>query len=488
MLILTTDKGFICDSVGVIFTNLSSGYSLLYEWDFGNGTSVNDTSTLPFSRYFYNRSEKDTTYTINLVATSDYYCKDTATASLTVYPFINANFAVDYSNNCSPLNVQLVNTSKGGAQFNWDYGDGSFATTLIPDTRYHLYENNSDHDTTYLIKMQAVNLQGCKDSIQRTVSLFPQVAAAFNFSSPNQGCNPLEVSFVNSSKGKNLDYTWDFGDKTYSVSENPPPRVYKNSSENDTTYLVTLTVMNLAGCDSSMTRPVQVYSKVTADFAIARLDSCSPFKIVVSNFSSGGITDFVWKYTTVDSLVLHTFADPDIPAYRNQTLLPVKYPIVLHTRNSHGCSAFKSDTVTVFPEIHAAFHPDFIKGCQPLPVTFVNNTNITGGTSFFWDFDDGRYSNLTSPGEHEFSNMANISQMHDVRLEATSQFGCFDDTTIRIEIYPYIFARFTVDKPAICSGESFTLDRTSSRGAINQYYWEYNNPGGIGWGKIRSAI
>jgi PKD repeat protein len=199
--------------------------------------------------------------------------------------------------------------------------------------------------------------------------------ADFSFDSPNQGCNPLNVSFLNNSRGLNLDYMWDFGDKTYSTSQNPPPRVYKNSTSMDTTYYVNLTVMNLAGCDSSITRTVQVYSKVTADFAIERLDSCSPFKIVVDNFSSGGITDFIWKYTPDDSLILHDFSNPDIPVYRNQTLLPIKYPIVLNTRNIHGCAAVKSDTITIFPEIHADFNPDLTSGCQPLPVG-LNNTNI----------------------------------------------------------------------------------------------------------------
>ena len=41
------------------------------------------------------------------------------------------------------------------------------------------------------------------------------------------------------------------------------------------------------------------------------------------------------------------------------------------------------------------------------------------------------------------------------------RYGCFDDTTVTVEVYPYIFAKFTIDKPAICSDEPFTIDRTS---------------------------
>jgi len=235
--------------------------------------------------------------------------------------------------------------------------------------------------------------------------------------------------------------------------------------------------MNLAGCDSSVTRTVQVYSKVTADFSIERVDSCSPFKIAVDNFSSGGISEFTWKYTPYDSITLYDFIDPDIPAYHNVSGLPVRYPIVLRTRNVHGCSAVKSDTITVFPEIHADFDPAAVAGCQPLSVPLTNNTNIISGTTFFWNFGDGRYSNLVAPLPHLYTNLGGTIRQHDIMLEAVSQYGCFDDTTIRIEVYPYIYAKFNIDRPAVCADEPFIIDRNSSAGAINHYYWDYQSDG-----------
>ena len=48
---------------------------------------------------------------------------------------------------------------------------------------------------------------------------------------------------------------------------------------------------------------------------------------------------------------------------------------------------------------------------------------------------------------------------------------------IRIEVYPYIYANFTIDRPAICSDELFEIDRSNSRAAINHYYWDYENDG-----------
>ncbi len=471
------DQSAVCDSIGVLVTNNSSGYNLLYEWDFGNGTSMVDTSSWSFIRYFLNRSDEDTTFTIRLVTTSDYFCKDTFEVPLTVHPFISANFAVDYNSNCSPMNVEIINSSWGGDLFNWNLGDGNIFTSLVADTTYHTYENNSDNDTTYFINLVATNILGCSDSVERSVSLYPRVIAAFNFDSPNQGCNPLNVSFINNSTGKDLNYFWDFGDRTYSTAQFPMPRLYQNQTDKDTTYAVRLVVMNPAGCDSSISRNVQVYSKVTADFAIERLDSCSPFRIAVNNYSFGGITDFIWKYTEDDSIIFHDFSNPVIPIYRNQTLLPVRYPVSLRTNNIHGCKAEKFDTITVYPEIHTEFSTDITAGCQPLPVNFVNSTNIMNGTTFRWNFNDGEYSYLANPPEHILDNITSASKFYNIRLEATSQYGCFDDTALVVEVYPYIHAKFTIDKPAICSHEPFEIDRSSSSGAINHYYWDYDNNG-----------
>ncbi len=468
----------ICDSVEVGFINNSIGYKLLHDWDLGDGTTFLDTTGSSFVHRYFNRTSANKIYTIKLITRSDYFCTDTMIDYITVHPFVKANFAIDYANNCSPLNVQFSNISLGGSQFDWDFGDGVKQTTFsTTPCIFHTYENNSDNDTIFYIKLKATNAYACADSVMRSIYLFPQVAANFDFGTSNVGCNPLPVTFINASKGKNINYMWDFGDKTYSTSQDPPPKTYQNNTNYDTTYFVTLTVTNPVGCDSSMTKPVQVYSKVTADFAISRLDSCSPFKIRVDNYSSGGIVDFIWKYTPTDSIVLHNFSNPNIPTYHNTSLIPHEYEIKLRTLNSHGCEAVKVDTVTVFPEMFARFTPDKIAGCEPLQVSFINQSNIIPGTSFVWSFGDGKYSNLVTPAPYTYSHTSSSSVFRNIRLAATTQYGCFDDTTIQVEIYPYIYAHFTIDRPSICSDDLFTIDRTNTRGGINHYYWDYENDG-----------
>lgn len=464
----------VCDSTNIGFTNNSIGYKLVNQWDLGDGTSFIDTTGSGFIHRYFNRTTTTQEYEVNLIAISDYFCADTLRDTVTVYPFVKANFAVDYTSNCSPLNVEFINTSKGGAEFYWDFGDGNDSTMLLPTTLYHVYENNTDHDTTYFINLRVENTQGCADSLERSVFLFPQVVADFDFDSPNTGCNPLNVSFLNNSLGKDLDYLWDFGNKTYSASENPPPKLYTNATDHDTTFYVTLTATNMAGCDSSVTRPVTVYSKVTADFAIVQPDSCSPFKIDVDNYSSGGITDFIWKYTPTDSIILFDFSDPDIPVYTNLTSDPEKYAIVLRTENSHGCSATKSDTVTIFPEIFANYTVNFDVGCQPLSVNFTNNTNIIAGTSFLWNFDDGTSSTGINP-VHKFQNYSHTDDADfNVNLTATSAYGCGSSTSQTITVHPAPLADFTYPVALDCT--PFEVPFTNnSQGTGLTFEWDFDN-------------
>ena len=467
----------ICDSVRVDFANNSVGYNLMFDWDFGDGISYTDTSMAPFRHRYFNRTENDTSYIITLISISDYLCRDTITDTVLVHPFVRALFGLEFFNNCSPLDAKLPNNSFGGDRFDWYFGDGTNDSVIYsPDTMYHHFVNPSVNDTTYYIKLVASNFELCKDSMTRSVTLYPMVIAAFDFASPNTGCNPISVDFTNNSQGEDLTYLWNFGDGTSSNDENPVNKVFSNYTDVDKTFTVELKATNLFGCDSSFYRDVRVYANTYPGFTISKADSCSPFKIRVNNSSHGHITDYIWKYTPDDSIVLYNPSNPDIPPYINTGTDPDIYQIMLRTLNGF-CEDFFVDTITVYPQVIANFEPDLTEGCQPLNVAFTNNSNIKTNTYFTWDFDDGTSFNGADPVPHIYSNSNPTSTFYDVKLEATTQYYCYDDTTVQIEVYPFIRARFILDKPFICSDELFSIDRTGSGGGISQYSWDFNNDG-----------
>ena len=200
----------ICDSLPIHFTNNSTGYKLLNHWDFGDGRTAQDITDMDYTRIFRNQTISTKSYVITLQTTSDYSCTSTYDTTIQVHPYIKADFTLDYTNNCTPLDVSIQNQSIRVSNYTWDFGDGTPVDHSSAPTLTHQFWNPlEDSDTTYMIQLAVQNPEGCVDTLERNITLLPQVVAAFVMTD-SVGCNPLSIVFSNQSKGKNLYYSWDF--------------------------------------------------------------------------------------------------------------------------------------------------------------------------------------------------------------------------------------------------------------------------------------
>ncbi len=470
------DKSEICDSVRVLFTNTSTGYKLRYNLDFGDGVSAVDTVKNNHTHRYFNRTTSDFVYDAKLTVTSDNRCFSTKDTTITVHPYVKANFALDFLNNCAPIDINVTNLSARVDLYEWNWGDGSPIDNSGNNLLSHKYWNPlSDKDTTYMLKLRVHSPEGCLDSLQRSILIYPQVVAAFSISD-NAGCNPLTIAFQNNSSGKNLTYDWKFGPElSSSISSTLFQQTFGHFNINDSTFDVTLTAYNSFGCDSMVSKPVTVYSFLDADFIVARSDSCSPFGVDITNRTPAGAKFYEWNFG--DGSPVNTGFEPT-HTYSNTSLANITDNLRLIVKNNHACYDTLIKPIIIYPEIHADFAIDKTQGCQPLTVNFIsNNTNIISGTSFYWTFGDGIYSSKTTPIPHVYSNSQNVSVNHTIQLNATSQYGCTDSISKPITIFPFIFAKFAVDKASVCSDEEFEIDRSASSGGINQYLWDFNNDG-----------
>ncbi|MBN2347697.1 MAG: gliding motility-associated C-terminal domain-containing protein [Bacteroidales bacterium] len=459
----------ICDSLPINFTNNSKGYNLLYNWDFGDGRTAQDTLKSNYTRIFRNQTTATKPYIVTLLATSDYFCSSTFDTTILVHPFVNASFTVDYANNCTPLDAIIYNKSVRVNDYTWDFGDGSAISTISDSVINHQYWNPTENkDTSYMIKLLVENLEGCLDSLEKEVLVYPQVVASFNMLD-SVGCNPLTVSFTNNSKGNNLFFDWTFGNFSNSIPDFNFSRTFSHNGSSDSTFLATLRAYNLYGCDSSVSKPITLYAFVDAKFTLANADSCSPFNIQITNLSSAGTTSWDWDFGDGGN---STLFEP-LHQYINQSGTTRTDTLKLIVKNNHDCFDNYQQIIKVYPEVTSSFMVDTTEGCQPLAITFTNNTNITAGTQFTWDFDDGTISTNLTPPVKTYGNSQPNSIFRNINLNAMTQYGCSDDTTITIEVYPFISAKFSIDKPFICSGENFIINRSASSGGINSYAWDY---------------
>ncbi|MBN1415472.1 MAG: PKD domain-containing protein [Bacteroidales bacterium] len=472
--ILSVDTNRICHGLDIHVTNHSKGINQQYYWNFGDGTSVTDSTGTEYYHTYYNRSDADMDYYITLNIVNEFFCIDRVDTVILVHPFIKADFLVDKDDYCSPVNATILNQSHRVAQYEWDFGDGSpLSNTSLP-VFYHQFVNpNDDRDTSYTIKLKVTSPELCTDSTDWTITLLPQVIADYTITDPTEGCSPLTIALQNNSKGKDLSYLWQFGNSYSNTDSAIFSRTLHHYSAEDSVFNISLTAMNTFGCDSTISKTVTVYSYVQAAFTTDNVGGCSPLPVNTFNYSSEGSKYFQWSFGDGSTSNLE---EPAYTYLNDGTDLETNI-MQLVVKNDHECYDTARKEIMVYPRMIADFSADNYNGCQPLPVTFTNTSNILTGTTFIWDFDDGSFYTGITPDVHTFSNDENTLHTHNVKMTAINRFGCTDSAESAINVASYIHAFFVTDRPAICSGDNFTINRSGSAGGINLYMWDFENDG-----------
>ncbi len=111
--------------------------------------------------------------------------------------------------------------------------------------------------------------------------------------SPAGGRNPLEVSFINLTKGGNSSFLWRFGDGATSSEKNPSHTYLLAGS-----YTAELTTeSNGVFYSKSKVASVNVKeSAPVADFKTNRVSGKAPLKVVFANTSTGSIKRYAWAF------------------------------------------------------------------------------------------------------------------------------------------------------------------------------------------------
>jgi len=469
-----------CNPQTVTFTNSSSSNTAdTYLWEFGDG--MNEVTNNPSGQVvhtFTNSVPYDTTYQMRMIATSPFMCRDTATASITIYSYFNADFAVDVSSGCSPVTVNIDNLSVGDtARYEWRRNGTLFKTTGRDTTL--ILTNTTNTYIDYIIELKVFNGgDRCSQTVTHTVRVYPEVNAAFT-TPQGQYCNLSNVVFTNTTSPTSTNpggvvntYSWDFGDGASSSLFNPT-HVYDNQTDNFKDYIVTLTARNQFGCEDVATDTIRIFSQIYADFAVTPAAKCSPDTANIDNNSRGGIVVvYNWNYgdgsPTSGTNLDHTHI------YVNNGLTPVTRTITLTVTNEGGCTDTEQHDVTIYPSVTAGFTADITQGCNELSVSFTN-TSKANATIFSWDFGDGGSSVEPSPS-HTFVNLTGSDVTYPVNLTVTTDYGCTDQTSTNITVYPYIDAQFAIDTSFGCSPLEVRYVYTKHPG-ITEYRWDWDGNG-----------
>ena len=185
------------------------------------------------------------------------------------------------------------------------------------------------------------------------------------------------------------------------------------------------------------------------------------------------LNNYAYSWTPTASL-----GTPNSPNTTAQPQVGTNYQLIV-TDTTGGCS----DTTYVYVEASTDYPDidvtiDTTNGCEPVTVTFTNNTDPSRIGTIEWDFGDGNTStSLTNPMIHTYTSNGTYS----VYVKITSPNGCVSDTTYTnlVEVYDIPVAFFNANpQPTNISNTNINFTDLSSS-FVNQWTWDFgiNLPG-----------
>jgi len=451
-----------CADLEVEFTDQSSANATEWLWTFEGGTPATSTMQNPTVSYTA-AGQYDVKLTVSHPQSSE-------TVTLTNFiavsdvPFASFEYFDDL------FVVDFTNTTIEGETYSWDFGDG---TTNNEENPSHTYTEEG----TYTVVLSATNECGTTTSSQ-TVVINALPTAAFNANN-STGCGPLMVEFSNTSSSnvESLLWTFEGGSPATSTEENPTV-TYVNSGS----YPVVLTVMSPAGTDVRtienfvvvLTKPTAVIDLVTSGNSITALNSGLGADKVTWSVGGEDIETDVLDYTfeengtytielttenecgtattsteiTIDALPEASFGnsfpiiacvgesitlmDNSINADSKEWTLPNgnpdsssefnpivtysaagTYDVTLAVSNIYGTS-----TETVIGAITIIDVPTVSFEGDQDGNTVVFNSLTNGGTTYSWDFGDGKTSDEINP-----THVYDDNGTYEVILTVSNQCG-----------------------------------------------------------------
>ncbi|OAV46215.1 PKD domain-containing protein [Lewinella sp. 4G2] len=133
---------------------------LTYTWAFGDGA----TGSGPNPTHTYAMND---TYTVVLIV-DDGGCQSRYEETITVDQIATADFTISSSTACAGEVIDFTPAGTGLVYWEWDFGDG---TSLVSEMAQKTYDPLVP--TTYTVELLTVNINGCRDSLTKTVTVNP---------------------------------------------------------------------------------------------------------------------------------------------------------------------------------------------------------------------------------------------------------------------------------------------------------------------------
>lgn len=402
-------------------------------WDFNNQPVVFDSINNPsanavFGHLYPNFSPPNKNFRILFYAYSGLSCvdiKDT-TITITASPVVQFSAIPGICHDASARQItQATETNNVSGSFTY-YGNGVSLNGLI----------NPIQTGTDTIKALYTSVNGCMDSAQQIVTIWPSPQANWAFGYPQ--CEKNDIVFTDSSVANFshiIQWSWQFGDQTIRVNNSGAPFTKQYAMYG--TYTASLAVTTDSGCISTAAdKQIIVHSLPNVQFRIPAVVCLPGGKAQFSDSStivdqSQSLFTYLWKFTDNNNNERSLLKNPV-----HQYSAVGSYPVSLTITSKDGCiDSLTKSFSNIYPQPKAAIIATATEVCMGTGITFSDATTLFTGAlqSWNWDLAEG-HTAQTKNTVRRFADSGNYT----ISLYVYDAKGCMSDTAfINIIVDPY---------------------------------------------------
>lgn len=378
-----TTESSLCVTTPVTFVPQNiSGDIITYNWDFEQETSILESPEVNFNvAQVYN-------VVLDVANTN---CMISIEKQIEIFEEPIPNFNNPIDSPCSSEELTFTNTSAnipgtpGVISYLWDFSGEGTSTDESPTFNFELGGLKS-------ISLKTT-IPGCERTMSKSLNVLEGPSVDFSF---NDICFEEPAKFINLTTGTDITgYSWQFGDGNNSTIENPT-----NNYNTPGDFEVALTVTNLIGCSTTITKTISVHALPAANF-INDQACIGPVQFTdATTVQSANITEWQWDFGNGE------FSEEQNPIA--QYAQNADFTIQLTTTSNFGCVDDVSKNVSVLSAPTPAF--SYIQGCLGEPTLFNDETiiaDINPVNSYFWEIEDEVYTEMNP--SHTFNTAGNFT-------------------------------------------------------------------------------
>lgn len=352
----TPDTFNHCAHAMVDFQAQSSPNVEKYQWNFGDGHSLNTKNASITKVYKQNSGDSSSGFDVSLTAISGNGCRKTVEKEeyvTIVGPVID--FEISETTKCEPVKVDFQINGRNYTEAFASYGDKSNLDTA-PSLQHTYHVKNSGGKATYQPFVLAKDESGCYavSELDTGITVYGKPDAKFTMDT-TKGCAPLKVNFKNQSKHSVLEQ-WAFSD-TSALFERGIFEDTISRTLHEGRHSVTMVATTDEGCTDTaiLEDSLKSFEYPKTDFGLNKDFICPEDEFTLLNESNGDnlpVRDHKWVVEVEEGMDSSNTETITKLSYDSSG----KYDVSLTSTNVKGCqtTTVKDDFIEIQPNVENA--------------------------------------------------------------------------------------------------------------------------------------